>query len=588
MTAKSKPATNLTVADLKLLKRYRIEPEFHHLIRRVTDEEARSLLNMGPSMDLAGLAFIGHDIWGRERGVASVRRDCKDGNPDPRYMCPPAEAGRYLFCLPGADQALQKPGVLVMLVEAVKSVFAVASWARRTGRNVVPIALGGCWGWKVRLSKDESVPIEDLVELAGLDVCILLDANVASNHQVKTAERSLGLHLSQTVKVGGIAGITSARIPPQEAVNGPDDFLEHHADSKMVAVVDGRRSLWLLSDKYTSYAQLVESKPPTFIINNNLQAPGITGLGGPSQHSKSWIALQQAKAVLTGLPLYGYREFTVPAPIVRVLYLAPELMRGQVKHRLELLHMMDLVQENLLLIRVLEDGPPLISDPDILMAARGAMVILDTAIRFMTGEENRAESNREGLWKRCAQLMSAEALVVLPLHHSHKGWEKDTELTLENVFRGTGDFGAMLSDAYGVRQLDKNTNLVHIEHLKPRDQDVRPPFQIQGRPFIDKEGTFRMVKEPGACGTLYEEQPKKERGGRKEDAQKDKKIEWLRSHIKQGAREGRKLSLRELARDLNSVEEFKGSNHDGKTIARWLSEDKREKKLAQQIIEEEG
>lgn len=579
------PKSNLTAKDLKLLRSFRIEPEFYQLTHRVTDVQARTELMLPSkvgvkSHSLEGIAFLGYDIWGRERGTAAVRRDSDE---EPRYMCPPTESGRYLYCLPGADQALRKPGVLVVLVEAIKSALAIASWARRTGRNIVPIAMGGCWGWMIKLSKDESVPIEDLVELSGLDVCIMLDANVSSNHQVQTAEKSLGLHLSQMVKV---SRVTATRMPPEEDVNGPDDYLKRHADSKMTAVIDGGRELWLLGNTFATYQQLVESKPPTFVISGNLQAPGITGLGGPSQHGKSWIVMQQAKAVLTGKPLYGYHEFTVPARIERVLYLVPELMHGQIKHRLALLHMMELIQENRLLIRALEEGLPLIEDPDILLASRGAMVILDTAVRFMTGEENRADSNRDGLWKRCARLLSAGALVISPLHHSHKGWEKDTDLTLENVFRGTGDFGAMLSDAYGVRQLDQKTNLIHIEHLKPRDQDVRPSFQIQGRPFIDEEGTFKVVRMP--AGALYQELPEKNKGGRKEDPKKTDKIAWLRTHIAERAKKGVTPSMHELAENLNSVKEFEGSKHDHKLVSRWLAEDEREKKLIRKMKEKKS
>jgi hypothetical protein len=55
-------------------------------------------------------------------------------------------------------------------------------------------------------------------------------------------------------------------------------------------------------------------------------------------------------------------------------------------------------------------------------------------------------------------------------------------MSLESVLRGSGDIGAMLSNAYGVRKLDEDRNLVHVECHNARDLDEQvKPFQIEGR-----------------------------------------------------------------------------------------------------------
>ena len=93
-------------------------------------------------------------------------------------------------------------------------------------------------------------------------------------------------------------------------------------------------------------------------------------------------------------------------------------------------------------------------------------------------------------------------------------------MTLENIMRGSGDIGAMLSTAWGVRQLDADTNLVHVENVKARDFSPPKPFRIQGRPHIDESGNFKVVAQPGEAGSFAD--AIKRRGGRKKG-----EPEWL-------------------------------------------------------------
>jgi hypothetical protein len=88
------------------------------------------------------------------------------------------------------------------------------------------------------------------------------------------------------------------------------------------------------------------------------------------------------------------------------------------------------------------------------------------------------------------------------LHHAAKGFEKALYMCLENAMRGSGDFGAMLGIAYGVKMLDKKTVTLLIENIKPRDFEPCEPFQIQGRPYIDNTGNFMMTQEPGQSPSL--------------------------------------------------------------------------------------
>jgi hypothetical protein len=168
------------------------------------------------------------------------------------------------------------------------------------------------------------------------------------------------------------------------------------------------------------------------------------------------------------------------------------------------------------LVRTLSKGaPPSLSDPRILYAAKGGHVILDTAIRFNTeGEENAANDNQRGLATDVFRLLEAGARSVLSAHHSPKNFAMQNVMTLENVLRGTGDIGAMLTTAWGIKQLDAARNIIHIENIKPRDFQPSGPFELVGRPWIDSEGDFRLYKHPNECGSLMDEQqPERDKGG---------------------------------------------------------------------------
>jgi DNA-binding NarL/FixJ family response regulator len=75
-------------------------------------------------------------------------------------------------------------------------------------------------------------------------------------------------------------------------------------------------------------------------------------------------------------------------------------------------------------------------------------------------------------------------------------------MSLENVLRGSGDIGAMLATAWGVRQIDPRSNRVFVANLKARDFEPCEPFIIEGRPHLDEGGHFKLVAKPGEAGEL--------------------------------------------------------------------------------------
>jgi hypothetical protein len=104
-------------------------------------------------------------------------------------------------------------------------------------------------------------------------------------------------------------------------------------------------------------------------------------------------------------------------------------------------------------------------------------------------------------------------------------------MTLENLLRGSGDFGALVASAFGVRQLDAEQNILHVEHVKSRDASLTLPFELIGRPNIDDDGDLALYRAPGSCGSLADEMPTPRSGsGAAPDARESKaaKLELLR------------------------------------------------------------
>jgi hypothetical protein len=250
---------------------------------------------------------------------------------------------------------------------------------------------------------------------------------------------------------------------------------------------------------FHTYDETINAPPLSFLIDGFLQEDGLTFFGGLAGHGKTLIMLNVVKSLLDGQPLFGH--FPVVKPAKRVLYLVPESGLGPFVHRLKMFRLLDYVKDGRLFFRTMtaNDQDATLSDPRILKAAEGADVFLDTAIRFAAGEENSASDNR-AFAKMLFNLQAAGARCVVGAHHAPKGFENRESITLDNALRGSGDIGAMLATCWAVRQTDAETNRVYMKCVKGRDFQSCLPFEVEGRPWIDETGSFKMVCTPGSAG----------------------------------------------------------------------------------------
>jgi AAA domain len=310
--------------------------------------------------------------------------------------------------------------------------------------------------------------------------------------------------------------LIAASVKVVELVSGIKDLSEWPFSAEALGDLIQKTPLWTENKKEMNWRELFhtyeefEAAPElTFAIEGFLQNDGATLIGGLSGHGKSLIMLSMIKAQFAGAGTRLWGQFLVKEPAERILYLIPESALTPFKYRLKLFDLYKYVapDDDRLLVRTLTKGlTPSLSDPRILAAAKGAYVYLDTAVRFSTeGDENSAADNQNGLATDLFSLLGAGAKAVIGAHHSPKSFTHEKAMGLENVLRGSGDIGAMLTTAWGIKQLDAAQNIIHVQNIKARDFEAVGAFQIIGRPFISERHDFKLLKAPDDCGSLHEE-----------------------------------------------------------------------------------
>jgi len=231
---------------------------------------------------------------------------------------------------------------------------------------------------------------------------------------------------------------------------------------------------------FHSREEMENAPPAAFLIDDWLMLDAITALAAPVAQRKSLIALNVAHALCTKEPLFDH--FAVVQQPTRVLYLCPEMGIRSFTERLRKIGLMPYVG-NTLFCRTSSSGGELALDdmpPD---ALSGSVVIIDTAVRYLKGDENSSEHMRE-FAKSIFRLMRDGAVSVLLLHHSAKGTKDSGELTLENAMRGSGELGAFLSSCWATRLQDPSEpyqSASYVSNVKQRDFESKP-FEVTSGP----------------------------------------------------------------------------------------------------------
>jgi hypothetical protein len=242
--------TTLTKSDLEDFAKLSIPAELLDLagIVRVTDREARETYGISGGGDMSGIAFPYFDPEtinnGRRRTYVRIRRDhpeFEDGKAKKKYVAPWGDRKRFYF--PPTPELFADAGVPIVLVEAEKSALSITAWAARTGRKILPLAMGGCYGWIGKTGIKETSTGERVPEtgaIRDLNICrdgrrtyVLLDANCMDNPRVFAARGQLVRQLRKQK-----ADVHVLDLPKVEGVNGPDDYIGVMGDNAMTELFE--------------------------------------------------------------------------------------------------------------------------------------------------------------------------------------------------------------------------------------------------------------------------------------------------------------------------------------------------------------
>ena len=236
-----------------------------------------------------------------------------------------------------------------------------------------------------------------------------------------------------------------------------------------------------------SVADLANLKPPEFLIDALLPAGGFSVLFGPSGVGKSFLALDWALCVATGLAWYG--QETKPG---WVLYIAAEGRSGlgiRVQAWQQARRRPDVER-----IRFLPEAVNFLDERHIAKARRTlaelpeppALVVIDTMARSMIGGDENAARDVGMFIAAADELCKGSSAARLIVHHTGKNGEDERG---SSALRGAADLMAALKpDGAGVR----------LECVKAKDFQEFDPWNLH----LDPTGDSCQIRLGSRQGTV--------------------------------------------------------------------------------------
>jgi len=262
------------------------------------------------------------------------------------------------------------------------------------------------------------------------------------------------------------------------------------ADEILTALREGgMRPLW--ARKYHTAYDLQNVPPGKFMVDGILFENSISALAGYAGDRKSIISLNLAAACVTGKPFMG--RFAVSNPPERVLYLCPEMGLRELSRLAQSLGMMDYVGKTLFFRSLDKAGK--IRLPELTAEElKGALVILDTAVRFIDGKENDPQDMArfsDELFR-----LRKQGATVWVLFHSSKA-SVSQELSLQNAVRGSSEIAAMLSMCWATR----------LNEPEKRFESTSRVYPLKVREFEALPFDFGCDRETAACTVIGDPAP---------------------------------------------------------------------------------
>ncbi len=438
----------LTPADLAAHRRLGISADVlaRAGVGRVDDAQARDM-GIRYRGALAGIWYPRIDPWTGHVVGGRVRRDVpeyENGKPLNKYVSTYGDRPHLYLSCTDAD-ALADLSRTVVIPEAEKSCQTLASLAP----DVVPVGVGGCWGWRGTVGKvetpegaraDEKGPSPDLDRIGwqGRDVVIWFDANVTTNPKVQAAERALAHELSRRG-----ARVRLARMPETPHVNGLDDYAAAHGADAAQAIADViARAMTCVTVRSTppdagtvsrlelARADSIAPEPIRWLWPDWIALGKTTIIAGHPGLGKSQLTCWMAAAVSTGGPLPGGGR----APLGDVILVSaeddpadtviPRLMAAGAD--LSRIHLLQAAYVTTPDGRETERGFNLQEDVPTLAATLAGLpdvrlVVVDPITAYMGKSDTHRTSDVRAVLRPVERLAQAMGVAIVMISHLNKG-----------------------------------------------------------------------------------------------------------------------------------------------------------------------
>ena len=227
------------------------------------------------------------------------------------------------------------------------------------------------------------------------------------------------------------------------------------------------------SSRLYTLTELRETPPPKHLVHGVLEEGSVTSLIGKSSHGKTFVALDLALSIATGVPWHG-RDVQQGA----VVYLGAEGARNFAKRATawEDLHGITMDPPFYVLpaaLNLMRQGAVdiLIEHLDALPSTP-RLIIIDPLANFMPGAKQDSASDVALLNATSIQVLRQRcALLVL----MHAGWKDERERG-SSALRDIVD-ASMILRAGNINQ-DKRSRPLTLKSLKARDMDPFPPITL--------------------------------------------------------------------------------------------------------------
>jgi hypothetical protein len=222
------------------------------------------------------------------------------------------------------------------------------------------------------------------------------------------------------------------------------------------------------------------TKPPRFLISQLFQEKALSAIVAPAFNCKTWFALQAAKAISTGSPLWGFEGPSEPVPVI---YHVPEMYEALFRQYMDKVGAED---SEMFLVRTMEQGVWELNDPRMMESSKGRVLFLDTMGYFNPADETSDYTQSLRFAKLVYGLLNAGCRGVIGLYHPPKYSSKAKKpvWTLEDSILGSAGYGGILRSCMRMKNLNPDLNdanpHVYVEGLK---NPGLKPFQLHRIPL---------------------------------------------------------------------------------------------------------